>query len=151
MAAIVNAVGIIKVCSAAEDAEHHLRAANRHYRSVASFSPDIHRFCSRYDLRRVSRASLAGFKKDKLDWVAKLDHGVWIIRLLRTDKVDHCVVVDGARKLIYDGAEEYAIDLSLDALIHCGGGAADKLVIAEARQVHPVVGRNGPAVQDSTN
>ena len=55
--------------------------------------------------------------------------------------MDHCIVIDGGRKLIVDSAEEYPLHLSVEAIHHCGGSKADKLVVAEVRQITPVVGR----------
>ena len=139
VAAVVNAVGILKGSLEAKEAERKLKSSSRHYRSIASCARDIQLFCSGYDLRKVPRSSLASFNRNKLEWVCNLNRGVWLVRLLRTDVIDHCIVVDGARRLVYDGAEKHAIRLSVDALIHCGGDKVEKLVIAEVRQIHPVV------------
>ena len=69
------------------------------------------------------------------------DEGVWLVRLLRAGAVDHYIVVDGVRKLIYDSSKRYSLRLSVDALIHCGGGIVGKLAFAEIRQIHPVMRR----------
>lgn len=141
IAAIVNAVDVLIGRSAAERAKHYLLSKNQHYRSVASCAQDIHVVCPRHDLRKVRKSEAHDFKVDKFDWLGSLTRGVWIVRLVEPKVVDHCIVIDGKRKLIIDSAESFPLHLGADVLRQCGGDEAQSLVVAEVRQITPVVSR----------
>ena len=135
VAAVVNAVEILQGSDSAEKAKQYLIDAGRHARSVANCVKDIHKVCPGYDLRKVPRAAIQQFQRDKFEWISSLDHGIWLVRLLKANVLDHCIVVDGVRRVILDSAEQYALPLTVEALHHCGGKGAGKLVIAEVRRM----------------
>ena len=56
---------------------------------------------------------------------------------LKTNVFDHCIVVDGARRIIPGSSEQNTLHLSVDALIEYGDGNREKLVVAEMRLFFP--------------
>ena len=76
-------------------------------------------------------------RKDKFKWVSSIDHGLRLLRLLETSSLDHCVVVDNARRVVFDSCKLFAYALSVGVMHYCGGGLSEKLVIAEVRQICP--------------
>ena len=140
VAAIVNAIDVVRGRAAATEAKEYLAEQNPHYLRVATCAAHLQKMRMRCDVRKVPRASKEMFKKDPFGWLGGAAHGVWIVRLKQRNVVDHCVVVDGVRGLILDSAEEYPLRLSAEALRLCGGSAATNLEVAEAREIREVVG-----------
>ena len=136
-AAIVNAVDILQGRASAERAKQYLLETGRHARSIASCARDIENLCPGYDLRKIPRDSFDGFRRDKVKWISSLDHGLWIVRFLRSDLFDHCIVVDGTRRVILDSAESHCLPLNVESLHHCAGGSLKKVAIAEVRLICP--------------
>ena len=136
-AAIVNAVEILQGRASAERAKQYLLETGRHARSIASCARDIEKLYPGYDLRKIPPASVDEFRKDKVKWLSSLGHGVWIARFLKSGVFDHCIVVDGVRKVILDSAELYSLPLSVESLLKCAGGSFKKVAIAEVRLICP--------------
>ena len=67
-----------------------------------------------------------------------------MVRLVEPKVVDHCLVIDGKRRLIIDSAEPFPLFLTEDVLRRCGGSEAKNLIVAEVRQILPVVGLAEP-------
>ena len=107
--------------------------AGRHARSVANCIKEIHKVFPGYDLRKFPRASIERFRRDKFDWISNLDYGIWLVRPLKANLLNHCIVVDGVRRVILESAEQYALPLTVEAIHYCGG--TGKLVVAEFRQM----------------
>ena len=68
--------------------------------------------------------------------MGNVTHGVWLVRLRAGNQVDHCIVVDGVRRLILDGDEKRPMHLSTNSLRSCGGDNAQRLYIAEVRELY---------------
>lgn len=136
-AALVNAVAVLEGPTVATDVKRQLCESSLQYRSLASCGRVLHTLCRKFDLRKVPKEYMQCFRADPFGWLGSLDWGVWIVRLVKPRVLDHCIVVDGARKLIFDSAEQYPLRLSAEVLRLCGGGEGDKLHVAEAREVHP--------------
>ena len=134
-AAITNAVFTLEGRALAEEAQRLLTGRSSHYRSVASCGRAMHKLSRKFDLRKVPKSHMEGFKKNKFEWLGNLDWGVWIVRLVKPRILDHCVVVDGIRKLVIDSAEKHPLVLSSEVLRLCGGGEGENLHVAEAREV----------------
>ena len=92
------------------------------------------------DLLRVPKDALTSFKQNRFAWLGNLRSGVWLVRLVEPKVVDHCVVVDGARKLIFDSPQAYPLCLSAEVLRLCGGMEVNNLSVAEAREIRAIVG-----------
>ena len=134
-AALVNAVDIVKGRAAAEKARLAVTERSSQYLSIASCARDMHQFCRGFDLRKLQKADFEGFRSDPFGWLGSLHRGVWLVRLVKPRFLDHCVVIDGVRKLIFDSADQYPLGLSADALRMCGGGETEGLLVAEVREV----------------
>lgn len=70
-------------------------------------------------------------EQKNIDWLSELESGVWLVRLLVLNAVNHCVVIDGTRKHILDSEEPFPMKLCKRALMLCGGGRTRKLIFAE--------------------
>ena len=57
------------------------------------------------------------------------------MRLFKNNVIEHCVLTDAFKKLIYDGEEHYLLRLSADSFRSCGGDDAKKLLVGEVRQL----------------
>lgn len=65
-----------------------------------------------------------------------MTHGVRLVRLRTGNLVDHCIVLDGVRRLILDGHEKRPLHLSTNALRSCSGDNAQRFYIAEVRELY---------------
>ncbi len=77
-------------------------------------------------------------RRNEESWYGFLDHakkGVFLIRLYETGVVDHVVVLDCGRRLIFDSAEVWPLKLSMDALEACAGDEAVRPRIIKLREV----------------
>lgn len=61
--------------------------------------------------------------------------GIFIVRVLQENVVDHAVAIDAARNVIIDSAENFGIELSVSNLKRCGGNDSTDLRVVEVRQV----------------
>ena len=149
VAAVVNAVDILMGRDVEIEAKKYLMEKCPHYLRVASCAEDIHKVCKNHDLRKVPKTERKEYDEDRFAWIGKLNRGIWLVRLVQPHVVDHCVVVGGPRKLTIDSEEEYPVRLSVETLRLCGGDEADKLVVAEAREVRGAVDHKGQGVAKS--
>lgn len=66
------------------------------------------------------------FEREAMGWLARVTNGVYMVRLVQKNIVDHCVVVDDDRKLIYDSMGMYPMRLCVEALhVYAGAEASD--------------------------
>lgn len=84
---------------------------------------------------------------DKGSWVFAQDSGIIFVRLIgrRRDStaVDHVVVVDDAKKVVWDRAEEYGIKLRSGVFFLCVGEDASLLSFQEVKYLEKKPGRDG--------
>ena len=136
-AALVNAVGCLRNVNEAHVAKQKLQSDSTHFINLKPLGLVAHKLDG-FDIRRPSkemRRLLSDKETRAFSIIGQLKRGVWIVRLCQSQVVDHCVVIDGERGLIFDSAEEYPITLSERTLRMCGGSSANQLHIAEIREV----------------
>ena len=104
-------------------------------RSLVGTLPDW-MLSARLEMRRLGKVHRKDFDEDPFVWISK-QRGRWIARLVEVGVVDHCVFVDGRRRLIWDCVEEYPVALTADTLRLCGGPNARHLQVREVREVVP--------------
>eukprot|EP00171_Calliarthron_tuberculosum_P000157 IDg157t1 len=75
--------------------------------------------------RRVCKNDLKAYKENPFFWLSESAKGFWIIRIVQSGIVDHCITVDTEQALIYDCVEEHPIALTEETLRLCGGGDAN--------------------------
>lgn len=75
--------------------------------------------------------------RDQIDFnvLAGLQHGVQRIALCHTKVVDHCVIIDANRNLIFGSAGKNPVRLSVEALKICEDDKANKFDVAEGREL----------------
>ncbi len=83
----------------------------------------------------LSKEDTPALRANAFRWFAEEAKGVWIVRLVQSNVVDHCVVIDANEALIFDVAEEFPLMLTEESLQLCGGDDANRLKFAEARQI----------------
>ena len=138
-AALTNAVDVVKGRQAAEKAKEYLTASNTHYLILASRRDEFHKAFASLDLRKISKSDLVTFLADKFAWLANLDRGVWLVRLVLPGCVGHCVVIDVERKIIIDSEEPFPMRLIVEGLKISGEDEVDKVYVAEVRSILPAV------------
>lgn len=142
-AALVNGVGRLRgnetarayrrVFERLRPSVKNLAALSRWMFVVLEHLPAEHH--GRVELRKVEKRCRKQFEEgDKFAWLAASNR-MWVVRLYQAQKVDHCILVDGSRKLIYDSAERVPIELTPDALRYCGGPRVPKLEVKEVREL----------------
>lgn len=69
--------------------------------------------------------------------IENLISGVWLVRLLHTKGhlVDHCIMVDGKRRVIIDSAEIFSIRLCSESLNLCSRDDTLNLRVAEVKEL----------------
>ena len=60
---------------------------------------------------------------------------MFIVRLMQTKFVDHCVVVDACRSVIIDSANEFPVRLTEVNLRLCAGDDATRVRVSEVREL----------------
>ena len=65
------------------------------------------------------------------EWLAEIVDGLWVVRLVEDNVVDHCVAINADTKLIFDSEEFHPLKLTKDSLKFCGGPRARNLRVAE--------------------
>ena len=135
-AAMINAVDALKGPSEAKLAAEYLGEKNPQYLRLSSCADDMHKICRGCRVRKVPKSVKKEFNEDRFLWLGRLERGVWIVRLVRQQESDHCLVVDGLRKLIIDSSEQYPLRLCEEALRLCGGDGENELEVAEVLEVY---------------
>lgn len=89
---------------------------------------------ARVEVRCISKKYLREFEKDQFAWLAAKDE-LWLVRLLEMKNVDHCVLVDGSRRLIFSSAEKVPLELTAESLLLCGGPRVPNVHVEEMREL----------------
>ena len=85
-----------------------------------------------------------GYQNNPFSFFANATSGVFLLHLQELDVVDHIIIVDANRKLIFDSAEKFPMRLSERLLRQCGGEEAANLKIVTARHlVNQVLNHSG--------
>ena len=134
-AAIVNAIDCLKGSELAEKARASLEEHHQQIKNLKQIGRVVNRLRIRCEVRKVKVRELP---VGAFDWLGGQSSGVWIVRLVQGNEVDHCVVIDGNRQLILDSAENYPIRLSAECLRLCGGDEVPNLQVAEIRELRAI-------------
>lgn len=82
----------------------------------------------------MPKVSKKDFDADSFACIAQ-QRDVWIFHLFQTQKEDHCILFNGDRPFIYDGAELYPLELNFDPLSYCGGPRFLELNFLKVREL----------------
>lgn len=78
-------------------------------------------------------------RMEKEEWVVRKSEGVFLLRLQgnrrAVGEVDHVVVVDSAKKVIWDSVSEREIRMEVSAFEFCVGDYADLVGVQELKQI----------------
>ena len=135
VAALANAVDILCGRDAAQRLYGIMLGTGGKFCTLKQLFSTVHGLSSQLSVRRVAKADRGEYMDNPFMWVARRKSGVWIIRVIEQNLVDHCIVVDGSKGLIHDSACRFPMRLSEQLLRRCGGEDARRLVVAEVREL----------------
>ena len=101
------------------------------FRSVHRAADFVRRKYSRYRLEKAKKGEGGGRPVYDLGFVVGLSQGVFLVKLIGTSNVVHCITVDSNAGLIYDSNESYALHLSAEAVQYCLGQGVSLVDIEE--------------------
>ena len=137
-ASIINAVNSFQCEQLTCKVEEIFTNKSRRYKRLGSVIQELHGLGERLSLRKpkkhIKRELVEGKKDFTFEWLSILREGVWVVRVCQRNVVDHCIAIDGKRRLILDSAERFPLQLCKDALICCCGDATN-LHVAEIFEV----------------
>lgn len=96
----------------------------------------VGKFDIRLGVAKVAKADKKMFDNDKFAWLAARCDGVWIVRMVVNNVVDHCIVVDGGRKIVLDSASRFPEMLTKELLCKTEGADVIGMRVASARRLY---------------
>lgn len=100
----------------------------KHKGAIGHAQRAIHKAAPGFNFKKLQEPE---FHSDNKKWVAAVKEGIWIVRFLAGNTVDHCVVVDGAKREVIDSGEKKPMRLCKASIRACGGEDATDLCITE--------------------
>ena len=109
-----------------------------HFIKIGRIANTVHRMrlgCKLQKPARHIRKELHAGRYDRaFEWLAEFCTGVWFVRLVEDDIVDHCVALDANSGIILDSEEHHPLHLTKDILNSCAGLKERDIRVAEMFQ-----------------
>lgn len=139
LAAFVNACGTWPGSEVADKMRARMLADSMHFTKIGQVGNFVHRMGINCRIKKPSKGVRKMLHTDKLKspfaWLAEGAKGVWIVRLVQVNVVDHCIALDADKSVIYDSEERHPIRITKESLEMCGGPGAKRLRVAEMFQL----------------
>ena len=93
----------------------------RSYGKLGHSGSDLSKLRMGSHIRKLTAPKHKEFACNRLGFLFSLRKGWWLVRLVQGSVVDLCVAIDGEERMIYDSAENYPLQLCMEALRQCSG------------------------------
>ena len=134
-ASIINAIYFMGNKNETEKIEAEFNQESQRYTKIGQVGKKVQKIGAKLTIKKPNSTILVNLRDGKydfaFDWLSKRTEGKYIVRLCEAGVVDHCIAIDANRGLILDSAEEYPLELSINAIRCCGGSEAQGLHVAE--------------------
>lgn len=87
------------------------------------------------EMWKLTKDECIDFDKGQFGWCASQERCL-VVRPVQNGRVDHSVLVDGSKQLIFDNADASPLELTSKSLRLCGVTRVPKLQVKEVRHLH---------------
>ena len=138
-ASLVNALGCWGGVKLAEKVRDKLKNDPTHFIKIGRIANTMHRMRLGCELQKpakhIRKDLHAGRYNRAFEWLAEFCTGVWLVRLVEDNIVDHCVAIDANNGIILDSEECHPLRLTQASLQFCAGPKSKKIRVAEIFQI----------------
>ena len=132
-AAIINGVDIVAGRTVSTALRVHVEREITHLLKVKEIARFLQHAGVGVEAQKIQQTE--GYQNNSFSFFANATSGVFLIHLQELDVVDHIIIVDENRKLIFDSTEQYPMSFSQRLLLQCGGEEAANFKIVTARRL----------------